>query len=1172
MTLRIIMLSLLSWSTISYGQSFYKRNQADSIQHSLTGQEGTIKVKSLLNLAQVYYDFNLDTSIYFANEARLYAQRSHYDWGYYKSIYSQAKVFYHYYPASKIIPILENCAEWFYLNEFYEDGIRCDLLRSDLLSNLKGINAVQELDTQILKRAQKIQSPTLQGLAWYGIKRHKSQIIENGLYTHAMDSAKFYFELTNDSAKLIQISVYDILRYSGTPKGFNMVYSSMQLTKRWGNNKLNRMMNVFALYGHALKKNRDSVNYYYDKSLRMVEERGSAYTKMQVYNFKGIAARLTGDLLESIEYYKKAKDICVAFESNEHLCTALKEMSKVYLSLEQNEEAINCLLEAISYAELQADEYVLNTSKVYLGKVYKSIGEFEKAKELCLDVIPWMNALTKEDVKRKTRGACYFVLGEIYQEQERYDSAMVYYNWAREDYEEHNQLFAFLAQVNVTSVYLDLNEIKNADSCFNRVLTNYSAGYRDSGPPFFLEKGRLNVIKGDYSEGIIALEHYLQEVDETNQFSRDQKKAYLNLYKAYEKTGQFDKALAAHVNYKNIADSLNVGQEIQNVARIQAAYEISIKEEEIANLNKQKKLSQLRLQQQGDQLKLRRSYVLILSFLILFVVLVGYSFFRRFKLKKEREKAVLEADQMKLELENLEAKKQIEIAEVKNTVFANVSHEFRTPLTLIQVPILNYLNQIPEADQHIFKNVLSNTDQLVKMVDELLDLGKMESGHFKLNATTFELQLFFAQIKANFTHLFEAKKVQFKWKIMLPNSTFYADEGRLKVVLNNLLKNAYAHTPEDGEISVQVEEVMFNGHPALQIEIINSGNKIAEQDVPHLFERYYRADEEKYKGNGIGLALCHEIVNLHHGTIKLNHNEDGRVSFKLIIPGTFTKIQFSPEVQQNGIAHTANGEMPANTESNKATILIVEDHQEMRQLLLDLLKDDFNIQMATNGHEGEKLAIEIQPELILSDVMMPVKDGFELLHTLKSNIETSHIPVLLLTARTNAESRLRGFEQDAIDYMEKPFDPTILKARIYNILRQRKHVQKTFSRNPLRTPETIKCPPLDALFLENAQKILEEHFSNGDFTVVKFCSEIGLNRNSVYKKIKAYTGQTTSDYIKNFRLEKSIQLLLGSDEDITTIYLNCGFNSGQAFNKAFKKKYGDTPSEYRKENRSFLDE
>ena len=482
----------------------------------------------------------------------------------------------------------------------------------------------------------------------------------------------------------------------------------------------------------------------------------------------------------------------------------------------------------------------------------------------------------------------------------------------------------------------------------------------------------------------------------------------------------------------------------------------------------------------------------------------------------------------------------------------------------MRVPLIDYREKVPDEDKKILDSVVKNTDHLLEMLDELLGVSQIESGQLKLESTSFNLAALLSQIKLNFAPLFSQKSIQLNWTTQLSQDYFYGDEGKLTIVLNNLLKNAFSNTPENGWVKLDLS--LSN---ELNITVSNKGKQIPEKDLPHIFERFYRAGTSSYSGTGIGLAWSKQIVELHQGTIAVDNSNEGQVSFSVQLPVLTSQSEISTSnlANANGLDVAPNNLPKNGIDHDFPHILVVEDNLEMRELLHTILKSDFKLDFAENGKIGEEMATQLQPDLIISDVMMPEKDGFELLKSLKENFSSSHIPIVLLTARGDSKSRIIGLNQDADDYIGKPFDPNELKARVNNLLRQRVHLHKLFSENPLLFSKDVKCTPIDADFIDRARKILEDHYSDGDFAVDEFCRELAFNKTGVNQKLNALANQSTAEYIRNFRLEKAAGMLIETNASITGIATDTGFNHVQVFNKSFKKKFDRTPTVFRAENK-----
>ena len=1144
---------------------YYSRNQIDSLKVQLEKQHGIPAINTVFALSEAYNSFQLDTGLIYADIGKQTSLNMGYRRGYYQSIYHKIRLKQQTTPQEHLLQPLEKCIEWFRFHQYPEDELRCEIVRTPLLRNLEGddmakLNAKKNLETAI-----KLGNKHLLALSWHAVHEFKPLYVDKEIPKGSLDSALTYYRQIKDSARIMKIqldksfgmSVYD---------GINISMDALRISRKWGNLKVMSDAAWFVGYGYIRIQKLDSSMHYLQMSLNYSERYGSVLLRENTYYMMAYANRRSDHYRDALKFSIKELDLCDRYGFYSNKGGILKNIGDSHLQLGEYEFAAAAFLQSIELARKYDKEAVLHATQLALGDLYALTQDYEKAEAIYLEEMDWMNESLSEPEKSRKGNHIYNRLARIYELRKDYKTAMNYYELASKEGEKGHRLGLIETKLAMVNCYLDQDNIKIANNIYEYLIERVALNFLEKNNQFLKTKGRLLVFLGKYKEGAKVLETYLLNSEKID-INEGRQEAYFYLYEAYKGTRQYNKSLLAFESYKEIDDSLRASEVVDNIVKMETKHEISLKEVEITDLEQKQELSDLKLDQQNSELELRQLYIVVLAIGAILIAFIGFWLFRRFRHKKEQEK-------VELELVNLQTQQKAEIAEVKNVLFANVSHEFRTPLTLIQIPIQSYRDQVAEEDKPIFNAVLRNTDQLLKMIDELLDLGKMESGTVELQKSVFDLSRFSTQIKANFSPLFKDKNIQFSWKNELSSYSFEGDENRIKIVLNNLLKNAYSHTPEGGEITGDIQQINGSSTNGMQITISNTGTKIAEKDLPNIFDRYYRANEESYIGNGIGLSLSRQIVEMHQGEITVVNEESG-VSFQIKLPGELLSIEtveiveprVIPSNGENGVSQVTNGSDSyrngAKENEDLANLLVVEDNAEMRLLLNNVLKDDYNLRFAENGEVGEQMALEHQPDLVLSDVMMPKKDGFELLNALKSNIGTSHIPVILLTARADADSRISGLDQDADDYMGKPFDPTELKARINNLLRQRKNLHKLFSENPLIYSKEIQCTPLDAKFLDNARTILDNNFDNGEFSLNEFCSELALNRNSVHNKIKALTNQSIAEYIKNFRLEKAVKMLIETTMSMTDIYVGAGFNSPQAFNKAFKKRFDSTPSEYR---------
>ncbi len=1157
----LLFLLLLSF-TINTSAQIYSKQQLKRLEKMLETQKGIDKIHTLLELSEGYNNFQLDTALLYTREAGRLSVNYRYDWGKYKSLYCISKLSKKKLVSYKrIIQTSKICSDWFKKQNYTEDAIKADILYTSCLRMVNGTDDVQLLAENTLNIARQINNPSLKGYAWLNLKLCSPWPPDREKEKMMMDSAIFNFRKAKDSSALILYELEKLRNEKTNAEWQKHCFSALNKGLEWENEFFIR--NVLNSIAHSYHNmwSKDSALYYINLSIELSKEAGDFQTLLSDLNMKSLIYYRYSDNEMSKKSLFKAMDICYKTNNNYRLSSSLAKAANRLFHEGKYEESINRTLEGIRIAKLIKDNYQVATFQSELGRLYAYTEQFNMAEQNYLESADWMDKNTSGNIRKRALSVRYMRLGVMFGVQEDYKQAITYFEMALE--EEYQANIRISYWMSIMHIHLMADDAEKAEEVYQKILKENEPSLLGQVIDFEYLKGELMIALGQYQEGLESYQNYLKKIENPDQISISNCNLYLGLYKGYEGVGDYSEALEAYVKYTDMNDSLEAQTRVDSVKQIESDYQISLREAEIENLQKQQEIQDLKLVQQESDLKLRKSYNIALVTGVLFIILAGYGFFRRYKNRKERERMILKNQ---LELENVEAKQKAELAEVKNTLFANVSHEFRTPLTLIKVPVQNYIEKIPEDDRPIFKGVLNSTDQLLTMVDELLELAKMKAGDIELNKSVFNLSNFFAQIKSNFKLLFRDKNIELVWQNAIGLSQFEGDENRLKIVLNNLLNNAYNHTPENGRVTCKIEP---SGKGALKIVVSNTGSNISDRDLPYIFDRYYRGNEKNYVGNGIGLSLCKQITEMHSGTIRVNNSLDNAVAFEVELPGLIVFEESKTTVKENTkIISVEEVEPIVHSERTQElpNLLVVEDNAEMRVLLDSVLKDHFSLDFAKDGEEGEQKAVKNQPDLILSDIMMPKKDGFELLKTIKTQIETSHIPVVLLTAKSDNESRLEGFDQDADDYISKPFDPKILLARLQNLIRQRRHLHKVFSEQPFILSKNIKCTPLDAIFLKKVQSVLETHYSNGDFSVDEFCRELALNRNSVHNKIKAFTGQSTAMYIKNYRLNKSIELITGTHQSIADIYIGCGFNNSQAFNKAFKERFKVTPGEYRKKS------
>ncbi len=532
-----------------------------------------------------------------------------------------------------------------------------------------------------------------------------------------------------------------------------------------------------------------------------------------------------------------------------------------------------------------------------------------------------------------------------------------------------------------------------------------------------------------------------------------------------------------------------------------------------------------------------------------------------------------------------EKREKIQIEEhnqSKLRFFTNISHEFRTPLTLIinQIEVMLQMGHVPQSIYNRLLNVMRNANHMKKLITELVDFRKYEQGFMKLKVSENDFIPFLNEIFLSFKELAQSKEINYTFEYKQPDIKLWFDENQMDKVFYNLLANAFKYTPPKGSITLKTEVFDYK----IVVTVTDNGVGIDKKALNNIFDRFYQAENSSMdtttrQGSGIGLALANGIVGLHHGKIEVSSevNKGSIFTVTLMMGETHfedaEKTHFK-ENESNFIAEIITPDKEfieeirlsqQNVNAQNSSILIIEDNEELLQLLAGIFEPIYKVTTATNGVDGFEKATEVQPDIILSDVMMPRMSGVEMCSKLKSNFETSHIPIVLLTAQTAADYVVQGLLTGADDYIVKPFNTKVLVTRCNNLVNSRKLLQQKFAQQADVDTHLIATNSIDQQLLEKATAIVEKNIDNAAFDVNDFASEMWLSRTNLFNKLKGVTGQTPNDFIVNIRLKKSIYLIVNSPNlSIADIAVQVGFGSTSYYIKKFHKLFGVTPAQYRK--------
>lgn len=562
--------------------------------------------------------------------------------------------------------------------------------------------------------------------------------------------------------------------------------------------------------------------------------------------------------------------------------------------------------------------------------------------------------------------------------------------------------------------------------------------------------------------------------------------------------------------------------------------------------------------------------IALVGALLFFVV---RAFWTKNRLNTELSRQKLQLEEQRDQLITLS--RQLEDAtHAKLSFFTNVSHDFRTPLTLIADPVDQLLqsHHLNEHERFLLNIVHKNVAVLLRLVNQILDFRKFEDGKLQLRLSQFDLHASLLEWADAFRTLSFRKHIHFQIDADADTDfTVTADAEKLERIVYNLLSNSFKFTPENGQISMHLSSCTKNGEPAVRLQVTDTGVGMPAEHVRHIFDSFYQIDVH-HAGSGIGLALVKAFVEMHHGTISVDTTEGQGTCFTIEIPacqsGTLdpdtTRSAVLTNLKEGAVLaadqETLQAVAPESTPDDKETILVIDDNLDIRDYVRSVLQDEYNVIEAANGQEGLQQAMKYVPDAIICDVMMPVMDGMECCRRLKSEVQTSHIPVMMLTAYAVDEQKIKGYECGADSYISKPFSARLLTVRLRNLIENRRRLQSLFADISNVSLQKTPVAEVDKGFLEKLHRLIEERLSDPDLSVEELGEQIGLSRVQLYRKTKALCGYSPNELLRIARLKKAASLLASTEKTISEITYEVGFSSPSYFTKCYKEYFGENPT------------
>lgn len=807
--------------------------------------------------------------------------------------------------------------------------------------------------------------------------------------------------------------------------------------------------------------------------------------------------------------------------------------------------AIEHFLESEKYYTELRDEFALAMLMGNIGVTFEEAGNYRKAIEYMRKQLSMCRRINNESLQ----GWSLVNIGAVHSQTNNPDSAFYYYNQSLEIAKRtNNHDLTITILDNLGSYYSAEKEYKKATQYLKSAYSLAEETGNDYNNVYLTGHLAENYLAaGNIDSARIYAEEQLKLALD-DEFLYDQKLAYTTLSQIYAKQNKYDLAYETLTKRSAISDSLFNEEKSKQIEELRIAYETEKKDHQIDILREQKAIAEF-----------RRNVYIIAGTAIAAVLLLLY--FRQ-RAETKRNLRLLEKEQ--------------ELEKMKERFFTNISHEFRTPLTLILGPIDILNSGVTDSRLKLQINILQrNANRLLSLINQLLDLAKLESGELKLNVAQQDIIPIVKGVAMAFNSLAETKEIKLGMNVDKDSLLMYFDQQKIESVLTNLMSNAFKFTPEGGQIEVGLS-IKENGNEKgfCIISVKDTGVGIPQEDIPHVFNRFYQSkngNEKYHEGTGVGLALTKELVELHGGSVEILSDENSGTEIKVNLPlGRIHLKDNQIHVLSEGeksvkkiITSESVHEKPnvLSTEQSLPVILLIEDNADVMVYLKSILSNDYHLLEARDGEEGVSAAVQHIPDLIISDVMMPRKDGYEVAELLKKDEKTSHVPIILLTAKASIEDKIQGLLTMADDYLTKPFIPKELLVRVGNLIESRKKLREKFNRQLILKPNEISINSIDEVFLKKVATTIEEHIGDEQFSVERLGEEVGMSRSQLHRKLHALTNQSASQFITSFRLDRAMEMIRQNAGTISEIAYSVGFSSPSYFNRRFLQQFGCTPTE-----------
>lgn len=926
---------------------------------------------------------------------------------------------------------------------------------------------------------------------------------------------------------------------------------------------------------------------YAEQALELSRNTGIAEDEIKSLYVNGELLMRASNRNEAFPFFEDGFEKAEASNNQKLIAKGHYHLSRYYESDANFAEAITRAQSALTlYEELGLEPDVANTNNS-LGRIYQELGDFTTSLTYLFEALR-----INENLERKTSTAVsHTIIGNLYLKNGNYDEAARHFHLALEiDEEMEDRTGIMISKLNLGAAY-QRKEDYNAAIRYHEeahelarelkykrdeavILGNIGTTYRklgrqEEGLTFMFDglailretESNLTPTLNSISEAYLALKDYDQaltyaiEAEQSGLERSDSDRlryTYLNMASAYEGLRDFESANRALRKYNEVRDSLFTIEREKQINELEILYETEKQKQTISMLTLE-----------AENASFRRNTYLVSGILVSLILLLLYSG-QRYKTRKNQQ--LLD--------------KSKEVAKMKSNFFSTISHEFRTPLTLISGPIeqIKASTDDPKIQKEL-SIMQKNSNRLLSLINQLLDISRLESGSLSLSVSKSNIISLTRGVTMSFQSLAEMRQITLSTNIEAEFQEAWIDPEKVETILINLLSNAIKFSPDGSEVVVKISDPGKTDNLTwCRLEVANSGDGISKHDLEHIFDRFYRSSKSEHNGiigSGIGLALTKELVQLHRGEIRVESSPGNNTVFIIELPiseqhySDSEKLTASPRVIKTESVTTgetvdtfvSDTQLKSNTDTKPPLLLLIEDNEDVKNYLMDILNETYRLITAPDGEAGVDLAINEIPDLIISDVMMPKMDGYQVAKTLKMDEKTSHIPLILLTAKASHDDKIQGLKTHADEYLTKPFRPEELRIRIQNLIESRRQLKERYKRKFILRPDKVEVHSMDEAFLLRVREVVDEHISDEAFTVEQLCREVGMSRSQLHRKLSALIDQSASEFMRSYRLHRAKDMINEDVASISEISYAVGYGSPSYFSKCFREEFGLTPSQ-----------